>query len=78
MEDKNGFNFENLVNNLKDKRVDCNFKKNLEHTINNNSYCSLLKSFYAEHKNLMIELAEENINTIVDLNNYVNWIKYGK
>ncbi len=72
-----GFKIGNLVNNLKNNDVS-NRLKNFKHTISNNDYCFKAKNFYKTHQKLMLSLAEENINTIVDLKYYENWILYDK
>ncbi len=72
------FNLNNLVNNLEGKNNVCNKIKSLKHTINNNDFSKNSEDFYKIHKNLMVKLAEENIATITDLYNYVDWIKDDK
>ncbi len=69
------FNLNNLVNNLNGKSDFSNTIQNLNHTINNNKFSKMYEIFYEKHKKLMLELAEENIVTIADLYNYVDWIK---
>ena len=67
-----------MVNNLEGKKSVCNKIENLKHTINNNEFSKNSKEFYKSHNSLMVELAEENIVTITDLYNYVDWIKDDK
>lgn len=73
------FKLKKQVNNLKGYKLVSNQIKDLKHTMSNLSYTNLCKKFYASNKQLLIELAEENINTICDLDNYLSWLEqYGE
>lgn len=71
-----GFKLEKLVNNLNSNSKLSNTLKNLKHTINNSSFVLDAEEFYEKNSELMIDVAEENMSTIADLNNYVNWTIY--
>ena len=73
------FKLEKSVNNLKGWEFVGNQIANLNHTMSSDSYKKLCESFYSQYAVLMVELAEFNINTIFDLQNYINWIElYGE
>lgn len=68
------FKLENLVNNLNNNGVVCDKIKGCKHTINNTNFCSDSINFYNKNSKWLLKLAEEDIGTVDDLNNYINWI----
>lgn len=72
------YKLKKLVNNLNGKSVLSNRINKLKHNMSNNGYLVKSEAFYSENKKLMISLAEDNINTITDFNNYLNWMVYDK
>lgn len=63
-----------MVNNLNAGKVVNEQIKSLKHTITNTNYASSAIEFYGGNAKWLVGLAEENISTIADLNNYVEWI----
>lgn len=78
MDNKYSFNLNNLVNNSNGNSCVVNKIETLKHKINNNKFSIDAEKFYKNNQTLMIELSEENIVTIADLDNYIDWIKNDK
>jgi CYTH domain-containing protein len=79
MKNKYSFKLQKQVNNLYTNNCVSNKIKKIRHTINKNQFLCNCKQFYLNNNDLMIKLAELNINTILDLDNYVDWIElYGE
>lgn len=74
MNSEYGFKLENLVNNLSNGKVLNEQINQTRHTISKTNYCESSINFYGENGRWLIELAEENVDTIADLNNYIGWI----
>ncbi|MBQ2863898.1 MAG: hypothetical protein IJE91_00350 [Clostridia bacterium] len=69
-----GYKLKNMVNNLKGNTAVCKQIESLKHTISNTDYCTNAINFYNRNAKWLVNMAEENISTVADLNNYVNWI----
>ena len=69
-----GYKLSEMVNNLNVGKVVDEQINSLKHTITNTNYASSAINFYGKNAKWLVELAEENINTVADLNNYVEWI----
>ncbi|MDY5042317.1 MAG: hypothetical protein SPF07_05090 [Eubacteriales bacterium] len=48
--------------------------ENLKHSINKEDYISNAKQLYSDNAQLFESIAEENIVTITDYNDYINWV----
>lgn len=69
------FKLNNLVNNV---NSDSSKIDSVRHKLNYKEYTAECCEFYSKYNSLMIDMAEENICTIADLNNYIDWIMYDK
>ncbi len=74
MKNEYGYKLQEMVNNLNAGKVVNEQIEVLKHTISNTNYASAAINFYNGNAKWLIELAEENINTVADLNNYAEWI----
>ena len=69
------YKLEKLVNNL---NSDSNKFCDNYHKMKYKEYSDGCAGVYSKYKDLFIEMADENMTTIADLDNYINWILYDK
>ena len=74
MNSEYSFKLKNMVNNLNSGKVLNEQINQTRHTISNTNYCESSINFYGANSRWLIDLAEENVNTVADLNNYIGWI----
>jgi hypothetical protein len=75
MEKEYCYKLGNLVNNLSG---DSNKIVNDYHKMQYKDYCDSCRQVYKELEDLFVEMADENMGTITDLDNYISWILYDK
>lgn len=69
------FNLDKLVNNFNGSKKHINKTIKSFHKMNKSLVKNDFEIFYKSNYDLMIKLAEENISTVTDLNDYENWME---